>query len=182
MSDRPEPGVATAPPPPTVVEPPPPAPHPDRGRWIRRGLIAALLLGAVAVLVLGGRGADTDGVTTDRDPAIVRQFPMPGATALRQTEIGVELRPGYDGRLLINGVEVPEDQMEGAIDPNSVSPEELARYGIRPNNRNRVFFKPGPGKVITSLPNGEVTVSVRYFKDRQAEARGRTVTWSFQVD
>ncbi|MEZ5178567.1 MAG: hypothetical protein R2746_09880 [Acidimicrobiales bacterium] len=63
-----------------------------------------------------------------------------------------------------------------------MSPEELARYGIRPNNRNRVFFKPGPGKVITSLPNGEVTVSVRYFKDRQAEARGRTVTWSFQVD
>ncbi|MEZ5178568.1 MAG: hypothetical protein R2746_09885 [Acidimicrobiales bacterium] len=92
MSDRPEPGVATAPPPPTVVEPPPPAPHPDRGRWIRRGLIAALLLGAVAVLVLGGRGADTDGVTTDRPG---HRAPVPHARChrLRQTEIGVDCGP-----------------------------------------------------------------------------------------
>ena len=186
MSERSEHGVATAdgPPPetPGVAVPPTAPPARGAGPWVRRGLIAALLLGALAVLVWGGRDADTDGVSTDRDPAIVSQFPMPGATALRQTEIGAMLRPGYDGRLVINGIEVPEDQMEGAIDPNSVSPEQLRRYGIRPNNRNTVYFKPGPGKVLTELPNGEVTVSLRYFKDRQAQARGRTVTWTFQVD
>lgn len=186
MSERTDPGVATAdePAPETPQGTDSPArPGPSaRSPWLRRGVIAVLLLGAVAVLLLGGRNADTDGITTDRDPAIVSQFPMPGATALRQTEIGAELRTGYDGRLVINGVEIPEDQMEGAIDPNSVTPEELKRYGIRPNNRNSVYFQPGPGKVLTELPNGEVTVSVRYFKDRQDQARGRTVTWTFQVD
>lgn len=186
MSEPSDHGVATAdqaPPetPPAAVPAGPRVPS-ARSTWVRRGVIAALLAGAVAVLVVGGRDADTDGVSTDRDPAIVSQFPMPGATALRQTEIGATLRPGYDGRLVVNGVEIPEDQMMGAIDPNSVTPEELRRFGIRPNNRNTVFFKPGPGKVITELPNGEVTVSVRYFKDRQDQARGRTVTWSFQVD
>lgn len=186
MSEPTDRGVATANEParetPAAPAPAaPPAPS-TRATWVRRGVIAALLVAAVAVLVVGGRDADTDGISTDRDPAIVSQFPMPGATALRQTEIGAELRAGYDGRLVINGVEIPEDQMEGAIDPNSVTPEELRRYGIRPNNRNAVYFKPGPGKAITELPNGEVTVSVRYFKDRQDQARGRTVSWTFQVD
>lgn len=186
MSERTDHGVATA------DEPSPdtsgatsaaaPARPSPRSTWTRRGVILALLAGAVAVLVVGGRTADTDGVSADRDPAIVSQFPMPGATALRQTEIGAMLRAGYDGRLVINGVDIPEDQMEGAIDPSSVTPEQLRRYGIRRNNRNSVYFKPGPGKVITELPNGQVTVSVRYFKDRQAEARGRTVSWTFQVD
>lgn len=186
MSDPTEHGVATA------AEPSPEPPDPAvsaplsapsaLATWGRRGVIALLLAGAVAVLVVGGRNADTEGDTTDRDPAIVSQFPMPGATALRQTEIGVTLRPGYDGRLVVNGVEIPEDQMLGAIDPNSVTPEELRRFGIRPNNRNSVFFRPGPGKVISELPNGEVTVAVRYFKDRQDQARGRTVSWTFQVD
>lgn len=186
MTDRSQTPVAgPEDPPPTVADalaPETPDPTPTRSPWLRRALIAALLLGAVAVLVLGGRDADTDGISTDRDPAIVSQFPMPGATALRQTEIGVMLKAGYDGRLVVNDIEIPEEQMEGAIDPNSVTPEELRRYGIRPNNRNSVFFKPGPGKVLTELPNGEVRVSVRYFKDRQAQARGRTVSWTFQVD
>jgi hypothetical protein len=186
MSDRSDHGLATAdatpPETPEDTVPDPPATPSATARWVRRGVIAVLLAGAVAVLAIGGRDADTDGVSTDRDPAIVSQFPMPGATALRQTEIGATLRPGYDGRLVVNGVEIPEDQMMGAIDPNSVTPEELQRYGIRPNNRNTVFFKPGPGKVITELPNGEVSVSVRYFKDRQDQTRGRTVSWTFQVD
>ncbi len=186
MSERTDHGVATADGPSSKAPEAPhleAAPRPSAGAtWVRRGLIFALLAGAVAVLVVGGRDADTDGISADRDPAIVSQFPMPGATALRQTEIGAVLRPGYDGRLVINGVAIPEDQMVGAIDPSSVTPEELRRYGIRPNNRNSVYFKPGPGKVLTELPNGEVTVSVRYFKDRQAESRGRTVSWTFQVD
>jgi hypothetical protein len=186
MSDRSDHGLATAdgatPETPEDTAETRPAGPSATATWVRRGVIAVLLAGAVAVLAIGGRDADTDGVTTDRDPAIVSQFPMPGATALRQTEIGATLRPGYDGRLVINGVEIPEDQMMGAIDPASVTPEELRRFGIRPNNRNTVFFNPGPGKVITELPNGEVSVSVRYFKDRQDQTRGRTVSWTFQVD
>ena len=167
-----------------------PAPAPDPGpwaeprsrTWLRRAGILALLAVAVGVLAYGAGKGDTGPPETDPDPVVVTQFPGPGAKALRQTQIGAELQPGYDGRLVVNGTEVPEDQMEGAVDPASVSPDELRRYGIRPNNRHRVFFQPGPGKVVEELPQGEVTVTLRYFQERRSEATGRSITWTFTVD
>lgn len=149
--------------------------------WPRRLAIVAALAVAVGVLWYGGRRAD-DGVVRPGDAVVVLQDPGPGTRAVRQTTVGAELEPGYDGRLSINGVAIPEEQMEGAIDPRSVSPDQLARYGVRPNNRNRVFFRPGKGKVLEELPQGDVTVTVRYFRERHDPAEARTLTWSFHVD
>lgn len=169
-----------------TIDAPPrdPAPHlppPTAGRWARRLVILALLVGAGAILWYGGSRAQT-GLPTDRDPVIVAQFPAPDARALRQTELGAELKTGYDGRLVINGTAIPESQMQGAVDPKTLTAAELARYGVRPNNRNRVLFLPGPGKVIESLPTGEVEIVLRYFKDRQDEGTGRTIRWTVHVD
>ena len=72
--------------------------------------------------------------------------------------------------------------MQGAVDPSTLTAEELKQYGLRPNNRNSVAFQPGPGKVIERLPTGQVQASVRYFRDRRNPNAGRTVTWTFNVD
>ena len=161
-----------------------PAPEPPSiggwPNWVRRTLIAVVMLSALAVAVWmvassnSGQNADLD-----RD-VIISLTPNDGAQALRQTEVGADLAPGYDGRLTINGVEIPEEQMVGARDPSTVAPDDLAANGLRANNRNRVYFKPGPGKVIERFDQGTVDIVLRYFKEG-AGTEGGTVRWSIRV-
>ena len=149
--------------------------------WGRRIGIAALLLLAVFILVKGTQRAETGIDVIDRDPVIVTQSPLPGSIVLHQTELGVELDVGYDGRLVVNGIEIPDDQLLGAVDPATLTPEQLAQFGVRPNGRNRLFFDPGAGKVVDELPQGTNVVTVYYHRDRQPEVDTGTVTWTFTV-
>ena len=55
---------------------------------------------------------------------------------LRQAELGIDLAPGYDGTLAVNGVDIPvEDQR-------------------RVPEQNEVFFTPGEGKAVEQLLAG----------------------------
>ena len=164
---------------------PAPAPPVDIGgwpTWARRTLTVVALAFGIGVAVWGLGFTVSGGGDETLDQSIVSLFPRDGAQALRQTAVGAELVAGYDGRLTINGIEIPEDQMDGAIDPSSVTPQQLEQYGIRPNNKNRVFFTPGPGKVIEEYDTGLLTIVLRYFEDEREEATSRTVTWSIRVD
>ncbi len=172
-----------------VVDPtvPPPPPEParstsrERREWpplLRWALIVLALGAAIAFFMFATRRTVTgvDGPASDR--AVVKQVPGPGDRVLRQTEVGAELRPGYDGRITVNGQEIPEDQMEGALDPNS---KEAQDFGVRPNNRNKVFFKPAPGKAIASFSGREVTITIRFWKESDGPGKARTITWQFAI-
>lgn len=149
--------------------------------WGRRIVIFLALALAVFVLVKGTERAETGLDVIDSNPVIVSQAPLPGSIVLYQTELGVELQPGYDGRLIINGVVIPDDQLEGAVDPSTLTPEQLQQFGVRPNGRNRLFFDPAAGKAIEELPQGVNTVTVQYHRDRQPDVDTGTVSWTFTV-
>ena len=173
--------------PPTADQAAPPAPpaaaNPDATygwpTWVRRSIIAVVLVACAALLVWGNHRSIAGKPPKSLDPAVVKQTPPPGGTDLRQATVGAYLQPGYDGRLIINGISIPEAQMVGARDPATVDAKDLQQNGLRPNNRNTVLFTPGPGKVITKLPEGTVYVILRYFPERRPNAGSRTVTWSF---
>jgi hypothetical protein len=155
---------------PTTIKNPPKQPLLS----LRRIVIALILLAAVVFLVWSWKGApdSSGGGNGCVVPAVVAFDPCPGSHILRQAEVGVELQPGYDGRISINGTEIPEDQMQGAILPGTdayarLTPEER-RLGPRPNNKNIVKFQPGKGKIIDKF-NGEVHVNVRYWKLSEGE-------------
>jgi hypothetical protein len=150
--------------------------------WLRRTVIVVALAVGLAGAVWGAQSSSVGTEGNPLDPAIVTLAPRDGAQALRQTSVGAELVPGYDGRLTINGISIPEEQMDGAIDPDSVSAAELQRYGIRPNSKNRVFFTPGPGKVIEEYDTGRVDITVRFFEEQLESTTSRTVSWSIRVD
>lgn len=167
---------------PDLAEPAAPAPRQGWPTWLRRTTIAVAMAVGIGAAVWGAQSSSVGDEGNPLDPAIVALFPNDGAQALRQTSVGAELAPGYDGRLTINGIVIPEEQMDGAIDPTSVSRAELQKYGIRPNSKNRVFFTPGPGKVIEEYDTGTVAITVRYFQERLEESTARTVSWSIRVD
>jgi hypothetical protein len=144
-------------------------------------LFGSLLALAAVAAVWGLARAETGTGDGLGDSPVQRLDPPDGAQAPRQTSVGAELAPGFDGRITLNGVEIPEEQMEGARDPGTTDPADLAENGIRPNNRNRVFFRPGPGKVIEEFSRGQIEIIVRYFPEGRPED-SRTVTWSIRVD
>jgi hypothetical protein len=151
------------------------APWPPAVRWV---LTIVAIGAAVAFFMFATRRTvvGVDGPASD--PAVVHQTPGPGDRVLRQTEVGAELKPGYDGRIIVNGQEVPEDQMEGSLDPNS---REAKDFGVRPNNRNKVFFQPGPGKIIDTFSGREVTITIRFWREIDGPAKARTITWQFSI-
>ncbi len=144
-------------------------------------MLGALVLGLAFSIYAIDRAPDTGsppGAATD--PAIVVQTPSPGAHVVRQTSVGVELQPGYDGRITVDGVEIPEDQMDGAAPAGS--PAYDVRYGVRPNNKQHVSFTPGEDKVVKRYRSGEVHVSVRFWPIAQGEAASKTVSWAYFVN
>ena len=154
-------------------------PELDRYKWPRRLLmIGALALGLAFVVYTIQRSPESaSNGHTSADPAILQQVPAPGSHVLQQTSIGVELTAGYDGRISVNGTAIPEDEMDGAAPPGS--PAYDPRYGVRPNNKQHVFFTAGPGKVISKFPTAKVQVSVRYWQIVHGESSERFVNWSF---
>lgn len=152
---------------------------------VRRLVIVLGLLAAVGCLVVAARSAGDSEDTVAGSSAIVSFLPTPGGRVLRQSEVGVELEDGYDGRLTIDGVAIPEEQMVGAIDPDSAEyrqlPDELRDKGPRPNNKNVVKFQPGPGKALTEYDTGSVEITVRYWRIADGSATAETTTYTIRV-
>lgn len=146
----------------------------------RRLVIAVALIGALALFWYGTRrGTETGGGVAANDPAVVVKVPGPGDRVLRQSQVGAELKQGYDGQLVIDGHEIPEDQLEGAIPASS--PEYDPKLGVRPNNKNKLFFVPGAGKRITTLPPGEVQVVLHFWPIQDGPRLAKTISWTFSV-
>ena len=153
-----------------------------RAVWGRRLVIVVLLAGAGWFLVWGSQRAETGVPSTGENAVVLNRFPGPDAMALRQTEVGADLAPGFDGRLTINGIAIPEDEMQGALDAEARAETGYTGDEVRPNNRNHVFFLPGEDKVIEKLPQGEVTITVTYFRDQRPDTDRGSSTWTITVN
>ncbi len=173
-------GLAVSDPsPPSSIVNPPPQPLFS----VRRLVIVLVLVAAGAILVWSFRGTtSTGGGSACATPAVVGFDPAPGGRVLRQAQVGVELRPGYDGRISIDGREIPQEQMAGAVLPGTEAYDQLSaqerRLGPRPNNKNVVKFQPGPGKVVTRF-SGQLEITIRYW--RQSEGPGSAEACSYTV-
>lgn len=131
-----------------------------RRRIAITALLGLALFGFVYAFTLGGSRDDGSG-----DAAVEQLVPAPGSQTVRQAEIGIDLLPEWTGLLVINGVEIPEDQLR------------------RVDAQNQVFFTPGPGKDIEQLEAGVVQVTALIWRPVAGETRddAKPVRWSFQV-
>jgi len=134
---------------------------------LRRVVITALLLLAGGLVWYSASVKGEPEPPSLTDTAIEQLIPARDTpSALRQAEIGIDLAPGWDADLQINGVDIPED-------------EEREN-----GSQDQVLFKPGEGKVIEALAPGVVQVTAFLWEPAKGQTHERgshTVTWSFRV-
>lgn len=174
------------------------APEPDapqrrtptrKQKIVAVAISAALSLG-IALIVAGVLGAVTGDERSRLPEEIERIQPALGDKVLNQSNIVVDLIPGYTGRLIIDNVPLatqstaqPEPGGGGsptsmptpttvAIDPN------LVRFDA---GNNTLDFQPRPGAFIERFAVGRHTVKVIYWKITESEAQAFSYFWYFDV-
>ena len=134
---------------------------------VRRAVIGALLLVAGGLIWVSASYKATPTSPSLTDAAVEALTPENDSpNALRQSMVGIDLVPGWDADLRINGLDIPQDEERNV------------------EAQNQIFFAPGEGKVLKALPAGFVQVTAIIWRpiDGQTRERGsRTVTWSFRV-
>lgn len=123
----------------------------------------AAVLFTVAIRAFDDGGDDP--VLTEGEAAVVEALiPRRDAQVPQQSNVGVDLVVGWEATLVIDGVEIPEDQLQ-------VTPE----IGL-------VEFTPGEGKAVEELDPGQNCVAAIVW--RSSDGRGandRTIPWCFEV-
>ena len=130
---------------------------------LRRIVLSLLVAVGVAGLIFAFTEAESEPPTVTI-PGVESVSPRPGSLALRQDRIIADLQSGFDGILQIDGVEIPDDQLQRTIELGIVS------------------FAPGPEKEFERLAPGRHRVRVVFWP--VSEGRGesnRTYEWFFNV-
>jgi|RhiMethySRZTD1v2_1073278.scaffolds.fasta_scaffold03289_12 hypothetical protein len=129
---------------------------------------AAVVTVAVGMIVYAFIGLDEGGedpVLQGGDRAVVENLiPRRNAQVPQQSNVGIDLVTGWDGTLVIGGVEIPREQLQ-------LTPE----IGL-------IEYTPAPGQAIEELESGENCVTAVIWK--VSEGRGvddRSIPWCFDV-
>lgn len=153
--DTPTPAAPSAKPPLTAA---------DRRHRVFVGVGLAL---AAALMALAIARTNTDDPTVEAistRPDIEQLIPRKGAQTQRQSEIGIDLAPGYEAALIVDGTSIPDDQLRRVV------------------AQNEVFFTPGEGKAIDELDAGQICVTAIIW--RSAVGRGvsdQPFQWCFNT-
>jgi hypothetical protein len=106
-----------------------------------------------------------DPVLRGGDRAVVENLiPRRNAQVPQQSNVGIDLVVGWDGTLVIDGVEIPREQLQ-------LTPE----IGL-------IEYTPAPGRAVEELQSGENCVTAVIWK--VSEGRGvddRSIPWCFDV-
>lgn len=130
---------------------------------LRRVLLGiAALMGAVAILLaLFLADTDDNDVTITGNAAVDALIPPRNAEVLSQVDVGIDLAPGYDARLTINGVDIPPGQIR------------------HDSGLNRFTFRPDQGKAIERLQAEQNCALVAYWRQEIGPAEAATISWCF---
>lgn len=131
---------------------------------------------ALSLAVTGNEGAKL--------PAQIERIePVAGATQTpAQTSVFVDLIAGYEGVLVIDGLELETinlaDLRDQAAPGQQVTLPPTTVY--EPGN-STLTFDPSPDSTITTFTQGRHVVQVIYWESVEGRGSARSYSWSFEV-
>jgi hypothetical protein len=127
-------------------------------------IVVSLLLAVAAAALYVGLVSSVDHKSEVADNQhIAALFPAPHGTALRQTRIVAQLKDGYTGTLIVEGIEIPDAQVEHL------------------EGLDTVAFTPGPGTETGPLQPGKRCARVVYWPLTSSRADAAYYDWCWQV-
>jgi hypothetical protein len=130
-------------------------------------LAAVVVAAAIASFAFAALNVDegSDAVPPGRADYVEALIPAEDSQIPSQSTVGIDLAPGWEGTLVIDGVEIPEDQLNA---------ERRDLY--------RVEFTPGEGQAFETLPRGPQCITARVWPISVGRDNGaENVTWCFEV-
>jgi hypothetical protein len=147
----------------------------------RRRLGLSLIVAvALVALWIGVTSADTgDSGLGPTDPAIEAVSPAPDELVLRQTQVVVDLAPGYRGELYIDGQQIPVVDAINDAQPGRTPADRID--GVFDPALNTITFTPTVGATIEEFAPRAHQVTVTYWKLAESPDQARNFSWSFRV-
>jgi hypothetical protein len=147
-------------------------------------LFASLAIAGCLVAI----GIAVSGSVTGRDslnlPAVIEQIdPLPAAVRVpAQTSVFVDLEVGYEGVLVIDGLELETVNLDSLKDPNKPGQQiTLPPTTVYEPGNATLTFNPSDDASITGFTQGEHRVKVIYWKILEGRGSARSYTWTFNV-
>jgi hypothetical protein len=138
----------------------------DTVRRVLTGLVILACIAGLAIAVQHTQRGDKDEpkFTGQVSKAVVElKAPAPESNVLSQAQLLIDLTTNYDASFVVNGVLIPDDQLQK-----------------RPE-LNQVIFIPGPGKVIEKFPAGRNCVDANIFRIDGVQEDVPATRWCFNV-
>lgn len=170
-----------------IVDDEPTPPRPQR-KFDRGLLVASFVIACGIVLIVWGfTTALTGDDGIDRPEAIESVQPVENAIqVLQQERIIVDLQPGYEATLIIDGIELPTTVIgQSDVDPNVQAQPgqqiDLPTTAVFDPGNAVISFQPVEGALIESLEQGTHEATVVFWKIEDGREQARTYTWNFEV-
>ncbi|MBI4884779.1 MAG: hypothetical protein HY826_12080 [Actinobacteria bacterium] len=131
---------------------------------------------ALSLAVTGDEGAHL--------PAVIERVePVTGATQTpAQTSIVVDLESGYEGVLIIDGLELATVNLNELRDVTTPGQQvTLPPTTVYEPGNATLTFDPSPGSAITEFSQGRHVVKVIYWPTTDGRASASSYIWSFEV-
>ncbi len=126
-------------------------------------IVAAVLVTLVVVAIVIAVRKVEPGSQAGSDSTFVEALiPDRGSQLVQQGTVGIDLKSGWDGSLIINGTAIPDDDLRKAPSLNTLQ------------------FTPGPGKALRTLPVGNVCATAIVWP-LATPKQTRPVNWCFEV-
>ena len=139
----------------------------DTVRRILTTIAIVLCIGALVVAAQHTRRGDTEDAAISGQPesktVVELEAPTPESSVLSQAQLLIDLTTNYDASFVVNGVTIPDDQLQK-----------------RPE-LNQVIFNPGPGKVVEKFPAGRTCVEADIFRIDGVDEDVPPARWCFNV-
>ncbi len=162
---------------------------PRRRRAFDRGLFVASLAIAIGLvlIIFGFTSAitGTDGI--ERPDEIESVQPVENAVqVLQQDQIVVDLLPGHEARLVLDGVELPttvigQSDVDPAVQAQPGQQIDLPTTAVFDPGNAVISFQPVDGALIESLTEGSHEATVYFWTIEDGPDQASSYSWTFEV-
>jgi hypothetical protein len=135
----------------------------NKTKLFRIVLISAIAVVATIMFIISVSSSDTNTIAIT-NKYVEKVEPTPGGLMRPTSDISIDLSDGYIGRLTIDGINIPDDEI------------------IFVKSLGQLTFKPGKAKSFDKFQEGPHVAQIIFWKSDESESiNPQSYSWDFRV-